>query len=359
MAIRFMEGFENRKHEDYIDRITAGFSGNESFGVGRRLGSSLQGQNFGVPTKALVSSVENTWIACWAMRKQEGTLDGSSDAGIKFSDSGGVQCELVMVNAPESTDAFKWELKRGASVIATSSPFAHGDGPQSWHYFVLKVTVRTGVNGAYELRHFDMDNNSTVVFSGSGENLANQGTDGADRITYSLFSNNQALISIDDIVIMDSTGSKNNDIPSEPFVITGALPDGDGNRNEWDGSSGGPKYALIDDPVGGPPEDNNHIQTDVTPEDELFTYASFTGQIDSGTAVVAVQVNTTATMETSGSRTCRPIIREGAGEATGANFIPDMMHITYFEIFEDNPVDSVAWSQSDIEGMEVGVEAVS
>lgn len=361
MAIRLIEGFENRRLETYLDRLWSNLNGNEGFSGGRRRGSSLQGQNVTVTSKTLVPSVENTWIVCWSWAKRQGVLGGSSDAGVKFfsGPSANLQCELVMVDAPESVGAFKWELRRGATVIDTSAPFGWGINPRSWHYFQLKVTIRTGVNGAYELRHFDIDNNMTVVMSGTMVNLADQGADGADGVILSLNTANTGVVSVGDFVVLDSTGTKNNDFPAKPFDVVGALPDGDGNRNEWDTSSGSTHWILVDDAPTGPVNDNEHVQTDEVPEDDLFTYASFTGEIDPSATVVAVQVNTTATMETSGSRNLRPIIRDGASEATGATFTPDMTLVTYFEIFEDNPVTAGAWTQSEINGMEVGIEAVS
>jgi hypothetical protein len=252
---------------------------------------------------------------------------------------------------------YKMRLKRGSTTIATTTGAFPWGNVRSWMYFQLKVTVRTGVNGVYELRSYDYTNNMTVEFSGSSVNLAEQAVDGADRIRVSWGADGGANTIIDDIIVMDSTGAFNNDFMAEPTVILGALPSAEGNQLDWLPSLGGAHWSEVDDDPTAV-SDTDKVTAQVIGDIDLWNYQNFSLLNATGTAVIGVQVVTTAAMVASGQRTLRVRVRESASEATGSNFVVDDLILdSYRQMFDQNPTGTPAtWTKTTVEAAEFGIE---
>jgi hypothetical protein len=227
-------------------------------------------------------------------------------------------------------------------------------------YFQLKVTVRNGVNGIYELRSYDYDNNATVEMSGSGVNLGHQAVDGADRIkiVWNLdIAGGGTDIVFDDIVVMDSTGAFNNDFMTPPPVVLGSLPDADGNQSDWTPSTPGDHYVLVDE-IATDVSDIGKVTAQTISDVDLFTYADFAELYATGTAVIGCQVISSAAMVASGTRTLRVRVRESAAEATGDNFaVSDLILDSFRQMFDQNPTGTPAtWTKTTLEAAEFGIE---
>lgn len=355
MVLRAIEGFETKQITGHLDRIYTTGGGTPGAVAGRKTGSGLQGTTFNLATGALSPTVQNTWVIGFAIRKTTtATVGASATAGIQLQDSGGEQCSLVMVPG-DTAGTFKLALKRDTVTIDTTTVSFGAGGPQSWHYFMLKVTVRTASNGSFELRHFDLGNTQTTVLSGSGVNLAHQGTDGADRVRIDWNSDSGSPVIFDDVFALDSTGSANNDFPTKPYIVLGALPQADGNQNDWIPSSGSSNYEMVDDPANST-DDNTKVTSETVGDIDLFDYEAIPA-LPANATVVGVQLMTTAAMAASGTRTLRPRIRSGGSEASGANFVlNDLVLRTYREVLEQDPVAAAAWTKSSVEAAEFGVE---
>lgn len=357
MTLRLLEGFET-KHVllTKLDRLYAASVVSLSLPDGRKAGTAVSSSTLILTSKQLVDPDSNTWILGFALRKPDSAvLAGSSTAGFQFQNAAGEQCTLLIVNAGAGN--YGLELKRDTVVIdATTGAFPFGN-KRSWMYFQLKVTIRTGANGVYELRSYDMLNNSTVEFSGSTVNLAHQAVDGADRMRISCDTDTGAQFVMDDIILMDSTGANNNDFMAEPAVVLGALPDADGNQSDWTPSSGSDHFALVDDPANST-SDTDQVVAQVIGDIDLFTYSDFAAIHTSGTAVIGTQVVSTAAMDASGSRTLRVRVRENSLEASGDNFVlSDLIVRSFRQMFDQNPTDTPeTWTKATLEATEFGIE---
>jgi hypothetical protein len=357
MALRFIDGFEVRQSAFWTALAYETVSGTITYGsAGRKAGIAAQSTSATLRTKKLVSSDQNTWIIGFAFRKAGASAVSTEIAGITLNNDDGAQCRLHMV-AGDSTGSFKWQLRRDTTVIATT---AASFAPGEWHYFYLKVNVQDVLDGTYELRHFDRFNNSTTVLSGSSVNLAHQAVDGANSVSFTLAANGVDGVLIDDIIVMDGSGSVNNDFPTKPVVVQGALPTSDGNQTDWTTSSGSTHYVLVDDPAGATALGSDYVQSSDNGDVDLYGFQNFTA-IATGTTVVGVQVTAVASMVSSGSKTLRVRVREGADEATGANFTVDAIPAEAFlTLFDQNPTGTPgAWTLADLNAAEFGVEVVS
>lgn len=355
MVLRMLEGFETKRANATKLSSIYTMVGTPTYTGGRKVGFGAQSIDVTLTSGELVSPDENTWIVGFAIRKTTATAYGASaTVGIQLQNDGGEQCSLIVV----AEDAnYKMRLKRGSTTIDTTTGAFPWGSTQSWMYFQLKVTVRDGVDGVYELKSYDYTNTETVEFSGSGVNLAEQATDGADRIRISWDADSGANTIIDDIIVMDSTGAFNNDFMSEPTVIFGALPSSEGNQLDWLPSLGGQHWVEVGN-AATTTSDTDQVTAQVVGDIDLWNYQNFSLLNAAGTAVIGVQVITTAAMVASGTRTLRVRVRESASEATGDNFVlTDLILASYRQMFDQNPTGAPAtWTKTTVEAAEFGIE---
>lgn len=363
MVLRLIEGFETRQTTTTkLDLAWIRSGSVVGFPAGRKAGNGCQSLSLTLTSVQLVDPDENTWIVGFALRRldvgtPQSVLGSGASVGVQIQNAGGDQCELLMVDADPG--AYQWQLKRGSTVIDTSSSSFFAGNVQSWRYFQLKVTVRTGVNGAYELRSYDLDNNSNVEMSGSGVNLANQATDGADRVRFSWNVGTGANLShilYDDIVVMDASGSLNNDFLANPAIVQGALPDANGNQNDWIASGAGSNFQQVDDPANQA-TDTDKVTAETVTDVDLYSYSNFP-LIPSSNTIFGIQVFTAAAMAASGTRTIRVRVRSGIDEAFGSNFVlNDLILKGFRQMFDENPTGTpAAWTKTSLEAAQFGVE---
>ena len=357
MVLRLLEGFETKRATTTKMDIAYTRTGSMAFVSGRKsVGNfALSSQTCTLTSKELVSPDENTWIVGFAVQKPAVTAIGaSSTAGIQLRNAGGEQCSLVIIDG--GSGSYKMRLKRGSTTIDTTTGAFPWGGARSWMFFQLKVTVRDGVDGIYELKSYDYFNTETVEFSGSGVNLAEQATDGADRIKISWGTDTGGNITFDEVFAMDSTGAFNNDFMAKPLHIDGSLPNAVGNQSDFTPDAGD-NYTNVDD-IATATSDSDKVVSAVVSDVDLYNYADFSHIHTSGTAVIGVQVMSSAAMVASGSRTVRVRVRESAAEAFGDNVVlSDLILDSYRQMFDQNPTGTPAtWTKATVEAAEFGIE---
>lgn len=343
MALKWIDGAETWGYPDYYSRVYASSGG---VGVntpgrispGQRYISLAAGSGH-LTTPSL--GQQNTWVVGFGLN-----IAADQDFEWRFLNSDTEQCRLEAV---QNGAGYQLRLYRGATTIFTSSvTFEAG----IWHYFEFKVTVRTGVNGSYELRR-----NETTIDSGSAVNLANTGSDGCDAHSWGHHSTG-AGVSIDDIYILDSTGTSNNDFIGDSLCV-GILPDGDGASTDWTTSTGSTHYVLVDDPSTAPLDTADYVYSDTNGQIDLFTFEDLPA---TGLGTIrGVRLSNFSRMESVGNRTLRGKFRSSGGTvANGDDFVVDgQSNFDRTVIFDENPVTTSAWTASDINGGQFGFEVVS
>lgn len=340
MTLKWHDGAELWGHATYQGR--GYLSGSSSFVTSDpRVPPGTRAFSFGPGVLTTPSlGAQNTWIVGFGLK-----MTSNQEPGWRFLNANNEQCRIEVFDNGNST--FELRIMRGVTQVAiTNQSFAQN----VWHFFEAKLTVRTGVNGAFEIRR-----NESSVLSGSSVNLADTGSDGCDAHSWGLVSGSGCLM--DDIYILDDQGATNNNFLGD-VVIVGLLPTAEGNRNEFTPSSGTNNAALVDDPDDLPSE-SDFVSSDTNGHTDLYAYENLpaTGL---GT-IFGIRVITDAGMATVGSRTLRPKFRDGGGsEGNGANFIiSGTAVLSKPVIMEQNPVTASAWTASDINNGEFGVEVVS
>lgn len=285
--------------------------------------------------------VDNTWIFRFGAFSS-----GSSEAEWRVLNGANEQVRLESVTTGSS---FVMRVVRGATVLGTTTAtFANS----VWHHFELSITVRTGVNGSFELRH-----NEQTVLSIAGVNTADQAVDGADGHTLTTLGGTWQF---DDIVINDSTGTSNNTFQGDSvcFVLQ---PDGDGVQTDWTNFPVSPttNFDKVDDDPTIAGADSDYVETAVNTDRDLYTFQNTPG---TGIGVIqAVKLSLSGRMTTVGSGTIRTKFRDNGGTvADGGDLVySGTSYVERFHIFDENPVALAAWTSSDIDNGQFGMERLS
>jgi len=346
MACVWIEGFETHRISTQFSRKYASFSGNYPSAAGRVFGTSGNIQSTVAVTPTFAS--DNTFVMGFGFRINS-FQSITANQGWYVETGTAEQCHWEVDE--HATLGFRFILYRGATSVATSNYFDYG----VWHYFEWKITVRTGTNGAYELRH-----NGVLDISGTSVNLANNATDGWDvqavRFTQNLGTN----LRLDDMYICNGTGAKNNDFLG-PSIVEGVLPNAEGATIQWTPISGTDNSANVDDIATSSPDDSGaggYNYSDTNAQRDLYDYQDLT-QI-TGT-IHAVQVGTQLAMGAAGTRVVKTKYRDpDTTVVDGASHTVDSTSYDEFtETFDNNPHSAVAWDVTDIDSGQFGIEVVS
>ena len=364
MALRWMEGFEVRQSTDYFGRLYGSYAGISSaaqFTTGRRHGLAWEASNSQATTPALVSMNENVWIIHFAMKKPSiSQTFSSSQPGFTIRDSVGSQVELRVVDATSpNTGSFFLQVMRGSTVLATSPIYSPGVGAKAWHVFQWKVTIDPSA-GTYELLHYDYNGTeTTAIAAATGQNTANQGTAGGDRVTWKTGTQTAAEIALDDVVILDGSGSDLNDFFDKPVCVIGELPNGDGDTTDFEPSTAGTNVEMVNDTSISAAE-----TTEVTSPDpgsvDLYQFSQAQLAI-LPTAVpptiFGVMVDIEALMKNSGTANLRVEVKDGMDQATDPTDLPftGSAKASHSVILVENPTGTPGpWTPADLTTIQIG-----
>lgn len=213
-------------------------------------------------------------------------------------------------------------------------------------YFVELKTKIDNTTGTYELRV-----NGVVWASGSGVDTQNGASANVDTVRFNPGGANSGW---DDIYILDTTGTKNNDFLGSNIDVIGLHPDGDGNQNDWTPDTGTTNYTQVDDNPSD--ADSSYVESTPTVGDkDLYTF----GNLSAGTVPLGVQVNHIVRM-TAGSANVVTVARSGASESDGSS--QNVSATTYDtgvrEVYEDVP-GGTGWTDTQVNGAEFGIKVVT
>lgn len=341
MALKWIEGFETHRSAAQLARKYSVGTGTFATAAGRVLGSSCTLNACVMVTKSL--GLNNVWIVGFALFVPANFT--ASTSGLYFEKSAAEQCSIRFANTAGS---FNLTVNRGATVLGTTtSNFSYN----VWHYFEMKVTARTSTNGSYELRW-----NEVNVLSATGVNTAAAASDGVDIIAWRTTSG-AGNVRWDDMYVCDDTGAINNDFKGDS-QIRGGLPNGAGDVQQWTPGTGVTHHTLVDDAATGVTDGTDNNNDDTNGHKDLYDFQDLTAVNGN---IYGVMLMSQLAMNAAGSRTLKHVYRDIANvEYNPANFVVSSTTYTEFQdIMENNPISAVAWTESDINAAQFGVEVVS
>jgi len=236
------------------------------------------------------------------------------------------------------------QILRGGTTLETSTQtYTQG----VWYYVELKATIDNS-SGSYELRV-----GGETWFSDSGIDTQNTANAYTDQVRIGCSSSFNAPY-FDDLYILDTTGSANNDFLGD-VVVECIRPTGAGNQTDFTPSTGS-NWQNVDDTTPDDDSTYNYHAPQGLPGTDLFTMgdlATISG------AVFGIQPVMYVRKDDAGSADIYSVIRTGGTDYAGSGIsLPDT-YIFHRDLLEENPDTATAWTVADIDGIEGGYRRTS
>lgn len=210
---------------------------------------------------------------------------------------------------------------------------------RSWVYIEVKVkchdsagTVEVKVNGVTRLALTDQD---TKAGTHTYHDIV--------RIYLSYYH------WLDDIYILDTTGTANNDFLGNQRV-TGIFPNGDSAMLDWTPSTPGTHYTLVDETRDN--DDTDYVDSSTSGQTDLWDY----GVVSGLGAIVGMQVNTTIKRTDSTALSLLAPVKSGATQSDGSSQAATTSYDAKCRVLETDPDTSAAWTSSGINAVQCGVK---
>lgn len=218
----------------------------------------------------------------------------------------------------------------------------------TYYYIELKVVIH-GSTGTYEIRL-----NGTNVLSGTGANTAGSGVVQWTGIqigrNYS-GSGGAVIQDYDDLYACDGSGSTNNDFLG-PIRVKTIYPDGAGASSDFTPSAGS-NFQNVDEALTD--GDTTYNSEGTAGDHDTYTF----GAVGVTGTVRGVQTNLVVRSDGAGSETIRPKIRISTTDYNGTTVGITTSYADSREVFETSPATATAWTVTEIDGAEFGIELVS
>lgn len=248
--------------------------------------------------------------------------------------------------------SFQLQIKRdaGGTLLATGVTALAED---TWYYIAMRANI-DDTNGSIIVKLDDQ-----VEIDEQGLDTKNGGTGVIN--TFGITQNHAgfgtgALYSyIDDLVIMDTTGSDNNDLIYDG-KIEALYPNGNGTYSDFVGSDGNStdNYLLVDE--APPDDDTSYVESSTITNFDTYVFQNMT---ITDNPVRAVQVNSFAKKNDAG---LREIVLNatvsGVDWYSLENITLETSYRYFSEILELDP-NGVPWNNSSVNSAEFGIGVVA
>lgn len=341
MALLWMDGFEGYGDTDdqpvqtALARRYTVVSTHDVQDDGRFGGWSLQPDTASGTFITPSLTTDDTLIVCFAL-KYPFTIDNIGSWFLDLWSSGTVGMRV----GADADGALRVYL--GGAELQRSVPSIIN--PRRWHWLEFKV-VCDNTTGSYELK---VDGVSILSASGvdTQSNLAYY-----DQVMLSGVDISSAETPrFDDFFVMDSTGGVYDDFIGQRRIDV-IIPDDDTATVDWTTSSGSNHWELVDDL--DPDDDTTYVEDTVSTNQDIWTYSALSDidSIDALCLVTDVRVTDANTYDLT------TIVKSGGTEYTAnAGTISSTSYAMPERLMTVDPDTSSAWTQSGVNGVEMGVE---
>jgi hypothetical protein len=167
-------------------------------------------------------------------------------------------------------------------------------------------------------------------------------------------NNNFANTSYEHLLILDSTGSAGNDFQG-PIDMDLVTPTGAGFYSDWTPNGAANGWQCVDEL--NPDEDTTYISTSSVGDQETFTHNTLPGGT---TSVKGIIVWTRGRRDDAVTRAFKVLLRSsGTDNTSGTEFFLGDDYIWFMQPYETSPFTSSAWTVSEVDNLEFGVEVTT
>jgi hypothetical protein len=228
----------------------------------------------------------------------------------------------------------------------TGTPYATtvnlGLLPLAWYYIELKVKCADS-GGTYELKV-----NGATVLSGTGDTKLGSHTY-HDRVCF--FSADGAIPYIDDFYVCDASGAANNDFLGDVRVLT-MRPTGAGGSTQWTPDSGS-NYARVNEAICG--DDTNYVEDTTSGHEDRYGFTDLSGVLSINGLMICTDCRETDAKSFSFKTVCQS---DTTHDLDAGQMIGSTDYLTRYRIMETDPNISAAWTQTNLNAAEFGIQLV-
>lgn len=331
MTLLFMDGFDLG---DRSVRYTSGGSGTTSstrLGYGLALNYNSTGTFATIPLTAS-SVVVVGFAANIALNRHTVQLFGDSRATTHLS---------ILFQTDGSIEARRGSTSGTLLASVPAASVAVG----VWHYFEIKASISDTV-GVVEIR-VDGSSSPIINFSGDTKNAGTATT--IDGVSFA--PNGTTNCAIDDVYILNTSGSANNDFLGDVRIYT-LVPNGNGNSSQLVGSDGNStdNYALVDEK---PYSASDYVGSATATDKDTYAMEDLPGTVGS---VFAVQEVAIAAKSDAGAGSMKQVVRRSSTDYATSSKALTTTYVPYLNLREQDPSTSSAWTPSGVNAAEAGME---
>lgn len=251
-----------------------------------------------------------------------------------IDDGSTIQCDLALLSTGQL------RIRRGGSTTLATSTFVAAINTR------YRIGWKTVINDATGQLTLKINGAADASINGlTGLDTKNSSNATANQVCFGgvLFRESQ-MLDFDNIVIDDST------LHDEATVLED-LPTGTGSQDDGVPTGAADTRQAVDD--SSPDDDATFSALQNVGDKFLLTYPN----LPSGSVVLAAGSLTWAKKSAAGTALFKPDMKIGATEYLGTEFAPSDGSYAYFkQLLETSPATSSAWTESEINGMELGAE---
>jgi len=213
-----------------------------------------------------------------------------------------------------------------------------------WRYVEVKFTINN-TTGTVEVRV-----NENILLTLSNVDTQNSADAYFNKFKLGPSYNNIETL-YDDLYLCDTAGTKNNDFLGDVRVDV-LRPNGAGTYTQFTPSAGA-NYENVDEVY--PDDDTTYNQGSLVDDKDAYNVEDLPSP-PASTVIHGVKSQITVRKTDAGARECKILTRSGATDTLGDALVLSDSYLTPTKIYEDNPDDSLAWEDADVNAMQVGVQ---
>jgi len=211
----------------------------------------------------------------------------------------------------------------------------------TWYYIEFKV-VTDNSTGSYEVRL------GGVTQLSDSDVDTEAGTHTYHDIVKFSGGNISGLLTIDDIYILDGSGTDANTFLGNQCVIA-LNPVADTADKDWTPSAGSDNYAMVDEAASN--DDTDYVESATTDHLDLYDFED--------TALVeinGIQINTTCKLTDASPFTLKQVVKSGTTTDDGATESVPSSYGQLRRIVRLDPDTDVVWTPSGLNAAQFGIE---
>jgi hypothetical protein len=272
--------------------------------------------------------------------------------GLSLLNSGRTSGAYYIIRWITDTDFFACGLKAfddGSLILYDRSGSTLAIGPpgmiriQAWNRIEVKLYYHTSA-GTIEVKV-----NGKTALTATGIDTA--GVSGSYHVRAYLYNDIAKSRKWDDWYVCDTSGSTFNDFLG-PITCIAHYPTGD-DLSEWSPSAGADHYLLVDE--AEPDNATTYVEGTNGTEDK-FTTTNLTGV----STICAVTLGVDYALDVAGDRDIRQVLESGGTDYPGDTITVNTTdYIYYYDLWDQDPDTSSAWTVNGYNATKIGVEVVA